>query len=164
MAMAFNIEPFIGALPVRFDMQRSFVHRLLGPPEASHSIWDKSGTTDYWNESRINVAYDNAGVVKHIGFCPGGCELSVCGTLIWTLDDQSDPNPHLIRRDPTPVESVGILIYPALGISTSGFHDGDESQLSLTVSPAGTWDDILKNAERPNLDKYQVTLGLSPGS
>jgi hypothetical protein len=159
MAISFNIEPFVGALPVRFGMHRTAVHRLLGPPEASHPIWDGSGTTDYWNQSRINVGYDNDGVVKHVGFCPGGCELSVCGTLLWSLDEQPDPNPHLLRRDPAPVESVGILIYPALGISTSGYHDGDEAQLALTASPAGTWDDVVKDAERPDLSKYELQKG-----
>jgi hypothetical protein len=32
------------------------------------------------------------------------------------------------------VESVGIRIYPAPGISTSGYHDGDEAQPALTAS------------------------------
>jgi hypothetical protein len=155
MALAFDIEPFVGALPVRFGMRRSEVHCLLGPPEASHPIWDGSGTTDYWNKSRINVGYDNDGVVKHVGFCPGGCELSLRGTRLWSLEDQPDPNPYLLRLDPTPVESVGILFYPALGISTSGYHDDDEAQLALTASPAGTWDDVVKEAKRPDLSRYR---------
>jgi hypothetical protein len=156
MAFAFNIEPFVGALPVRFGMHRSEVHRLLGPPEASHPIWDESGTTDYWNHSRINVGYDNAGIVMHVGLCPGGCELSLRGTLLWSLEHQPDPNPPLLRLDPTPVESVGILIYPALGISTTGYHDDDESQLAVTASPSGTWDDVVKRAGCPRLSKYRL--------
>src|SRR5215831_15641166 len=124
MVTSFNIEPFVGALPVRFGMRRSEVHRLLGPPEASNPIWNRSGTTDYWNQSRINVGYDNDGVVNHVGFRPGGCDVSVCGTLLWSLDQQPDPNPDLLRRDPAPMESVGILIYPTLGICTTGYHDG----------------------------------------
>jgi hypothetical protein len=155
MALAFDIEPFVGALPVRFGMHRSEVHRLLGPPEASHPIWDGSGTTDYWNESRINVGYNNDGVVMHVGFCPGGCELSLRGARLWSLEDQPDPNPYLLRLDPTPVESVGILVYAGLGISTSGYHDGDEAQLALTASPAGTWDDVVKKAEIPDLRRYR---------
>jgi hypothetical protein len=93
MALAFDIEPFVGALPVRFGMHRSEVHRLLGPPEASHPTWDRSGITDYWNTSRINIGYDNDRVVKHVGFCPGGCELSLRGTRLWSLEDRPDPNP-----------------------------------------------------------------------
>jgi hypothetical protein len=156
MAFTFDIEPFVGALPVRFGMGRADVHRVLGAPEASHPIWDKSGTTDYWNESRINVGYDNDGLVKHIGFCPGGCELSLRGRRLWSMTEQPDPNPELLRLDPRPVESVGILVFAALGVSTSGYHDDDEEQLSVTASPAGTWDDVAKKAERPDLGKYGV--------
>jgi hypothetical protein len=155
MVIAFDIEPFIGALPVRFAMHRSEVHRLLGPPTASDPIWDGSGTSDYWYECRFNVGYDNGGLVKHVGFCPGGCELSVCGTLLWSLDEQPDPNPQLLRRDPSPVESLGFLIYRGLGISTAGYHDGDSAQLALTASPIGTWDDFVKDAKRPDLSKYE---------
>lgn len=155
MAFTFDIEPFVGAHPVQFGMQRADVHHVLGPPEASHPIWDKSGTTDFWNESRINVGYTNEGVVNHVGFCPGGCTLLLRGVQLWSLAGQPDPNPALLRLEPTPLESVGILIFPALGVSTSGYHDGDEAQLSVTVSPAGRWDDVVKQARRPNLGRYR---------
>ena len=155
MAFEFDIEPFVGALPVRFGMQRAEVHRLLGPPETPSIIWNRSGTVDNWNESRVNVGYDNEGVVKHVGFSPGGCSVSLRGAPLWSLDEQPDPNPHLLRLDPTPVESVGILIYAALGISTSGYHDGDEAQWALTTSPAGIWDDVVKKAKRPDLSRYR---------
>src|SRR6516164_11190212 len=102
----FNIVPFVGALPVRFGMHRSEVHRLLGDPEASIPIWDRSGSTDFWNESRIHVGYDNDGIVKHVGFCPGGCELLLRGALLWSIDEQPDPNERLLQIDPSPVESV----------------------------------------------------------
>lgn len=154
MVLVFNIEPFVGALPVRFGMDRSAVHRLLGSPEASYPTWDGSGLTDYWHESCINVAYGDEETVNHVGFCPGGYELSVCGTLLWSPEEQPDPNRDLLQRDPFPVESVGILIYPILGISTSGYHDDDDAQLSLTASPLGTWDDVIRDAERPDLSKY----------
>ena len=155
MAFVFDIVPFVGALPVRFGMPRVEVHKLLGPPEASHPIWDGSGATDYWNESRVNVGYGTDQAVKHIGFCPGGCELALRGVPLWSLTDQPDPNPAMLRLDPAPVETVGILVYPALGVSTSGYHDGDEAQLSLTASPSGTWDDVVREGGRPDLSRYQ---------
>ena len=155
MAFAFDIEPFVGALPVRFGMYRSEVHRLLGPPEGSHPNWDGSGTTDFWNESRVNVGYGTDQTVKHVGLGPGGCELSLRGDPIWSLNDQPDPNPALLRLDPAPFETVGILVYLALGVSTSGYHDGDEAQLSLTASPAGTWENLPREGSRPDLSRYK---------
>ena len=49
---------------------------------------------------------------------------------------------------------VGILVYSALGISTSGYHDGDEAQLSLTASAHGTWEDVVREGRRPDLSRY----------
>jgi hypothetical protein len=152
---SFNIEPFVGALPIRFGMNRARVHELLGIPEASHPIWNRSGTTDYWNESRVNVAYDNHEIVKHVGLSPGGCKLFIRGTVLWSTEAQPDPNWELLHLDPAPLETVGILVFTALGISTGGYHDGDDAQRSLTVSPAGTWDEILSDAKRPDLEKYR---------
>lgn len=155
MAFAFDIVPFVGALPVRFGMSRAEVHRLLGPPDASHPIWDGEGTTDSWIDPRFNIGYDGGQAVNHVGFCPGGCDLALCGVPLWSQIEQPDPNSALLRLDPTPLEMVGILFYPALGISSAGYHDGDESQLSLTTSPAGTWDDFLGEGCRPDLSRYK---------
>jgi hypothetical protein len=152
---SFDIQPFVGALPIRFGMTRLEVHEFLSTPEASQPIWDGSGTTDFWSQSRIIVGYDNNGIVKHVGFRPGGCNLSLSGALIWSIEEQTDPNFQLLRIDAAPVESLGILIYPAIGISTTGYHDGDENQLCIAVSPAGTWDDVVKTADRPDLSKYR---------
>lgn len=152
---SFNIEPFVGALPIRFGMNRAKVHELLGTPEASHAIWDRSGTTDYWNESRVNVGYDNQDIVNHVGLAPGGCELFLNGNVIWSVETQPDPNGELLHLDPAPLETMGILVFTALGISTGGYHDSDDAQRSLTVSPAGAWDEILRDSKRPDLKKYR---------
>ena len=40
--MRFDIEPGVGALPIRFGMHRDQVRRLIGAPEASTTIWDKN--------------------------------------------------------------------------------------------------------------------------
>jgi hypothetical protein len=81
--------------------------------------------------------------------------LSLRDRQLWSIAEQPDPNPLLLHLDPTPLESVGILIFPGLGVSTSGYHDDDEAQLSVTASRAGTWDEILKKARPPNLEKYR---------
>lgn len=141
---------------MRFGMRRADVHGLLGKPEASRPIWDKSGVTDFWSASRINVGYDNDTLVKHVGFSPGGYELLVRGQRLWSTAEQPDPNPFLLRLDPAPVESLGFLIFVALGVSTSGYHDDDEAQLAVTVSPPGKWDNALKKARPAKLEKYRA--------
>jgi len=155
MNIAFNIEPFVGAHPIRFGMSRAEVHQLLGEPESSQAVWGGSGTTDFWNESRISVGYDTDGIVNHVGFVPGGCELQLLNAPLWSLDMQPDPNPELMRRDMTPVESVGILYFRDLGISTTGYHDDDENQRALSVMPHGAWDVVDSPCVEPSLKKYR---------
>src|SRR4051812_23894249 len=105
--LQFNIQPFIGALPVVFGMQRKRVHEILGKPESSHPIWNGSGLSEYWQDAGVVVGYNNEGVVNHLGFSPGRCELRFLDSLLWSPADQPDPNPTLLRQDRTPLEALG---------------------------------------------------------
>ncbi len=123
--------------------------------EATHPIWNRSGITDYWNGSRVSVGYDNHDTANHVGLIPGGCELSLLGTTLWSSDVQPDPNWELLKSDPAPLEELGFLVFTAVGVGTTGYHDGDDGQRSLSVSPAATWDEVLKDAKKSDLKKYR---------
>jgi hypothetical protein len=151
----FDLSPFVGAVPIAFGMTRDDVHAILDLPDACSSIWDKSGTCDHWHASRMNVGYDNSGIVKHIGFGPGGVSLRILGSELWTDANQPDPNPTLLKLDPDPLERVGFLVFTRIGITTTGYHDGDDSQRAITVYPRGTYDDFLKKATSPDLSQYK---------
>jgi hypothetical protein len=153
---SFDIHPFVGALPIQFGMPRIRVHELLGPPESTNPVWDGSGIIDYWHDSRVNVGYDRAGTVNHIGFVPGEHELRFLGSVLWSAEQQPDPNPELLRRDAAPRESLGILVFPRLGITTTGYHDGDDNQRALTAFPSGAWDQFLQDSTAPDLTKYRL--------
>ncbi len=51
------------------------------------------------------------------------------------------PLRHLATLEPSPLESVGILYFPSLGITLSGFHKEDSR--TVTVMAAGRLDDLL---------------------
>jgi hypothetical protein len=151
----FDIEPGVGALPIRFGMQRAEVRSLLGPPETTTTTWDKSGTSDYWFRSTVTVGYDLDGIVDHVGFSPGGYELCLKGSVLWTAGEHPDPNPVLLRTDPDPVERLGFLVFNRVCVTTTGYHDDDEFQRALTVYPPGKWDEELAEATTPDLDRYR---------
>jgi hypothetical protein len=152
----FNIQPFTGALPITFGMHRDEVYRLLGPPESSFPIWDGSGVSEHYDQSRYNVGYDNAGAVNHLGFSPGGAELSIQGRAIWTLEEQPDPNPALIALDPEPVEVVGFWLFLRIGVTSTGYHDDDPSQRAVTVFPRGSKAQLLPGAKPADTSRYQT--------
>lgn len=48
-----------------------------------------------------------------------------------------------VAEDPDFVDQLGFRVFPKLGIALTGLHDGDDSQISITVFEPGFWDEIL---------------------
>ncbi len=154
--MRFDIQPYGGALPITFGMHQRDVHSILGPPETSIPIWNKSGFAEHYVGGRYNIGYDNGWIVKHLGFGPASVELGIRGQMIWTLNDQPDPNPILLALDPEPLERVGFWIFVRIGVTTTGYHDDDPGQLAITVFPRnGSWGELLTKAKPADTTKYR---------
>ena len=151
----FDIRPHVGALPVIFGMHRDEVHRLLGPPETSSPLWDKSGFSESYLRGVYNVGYDNDWKANHFGVGPGGIALSIDAQPIWSPDEQPDPNPTLLALDPAPVTTVGFWIYLRLGVTTTGYHDGDESQRAITAFPPSRAEWFVKRATPADTSRYR---------
>lgn len=154
--MRFDIRPYAGAFPIEFGMPRAAVHRLLGPPAASHPVWDGSGTVDHYSNSGFNVGFDTTGRVNHIGFTPGGVELAIEGRALWTPAEQPDPNPVLLSLDPEPVEAVGFWFFLRLGVTSTGFHDDDSSDRAVTVFVRGGRNEVLADAQPADTSRYGI--------
>jgi len=150
----FDIRPFAGALPVAFGMSRADVHGLLGAPEVESRQTQWRRHVDSWDECRFNVGYDEQLTVVHVGFIPGRFFLRLAGTPLWSVWTHPDPNPFLLRLDPEPVEALGFLIFGRIGVTTTGYHQGDEGDLSIAVHPRETWDAFLKKGVAPDLSRY----------
>ena len=148
--ISLSLTPFVGALPIRFGMERKEVHSVFGTPNAS-------GTdSDSWGKRlEICVGFDGHGRVDHIGLSPGEYELLWNGTRVWTPEHRADPNPILLRDDRSPLERVGFWYFTRLGIATTGFHDGDTSQESASMYPRGAKDSFLARALPANTAAYQ---------
>lgn len=156
MAMLFDIQPYAGALPITFGMTREEVHRLLGPPESSHPVWDGSGVSESYNAARHTVCYDNAGAVNHLGFSPGGAGLAILGRPIWTVAHQPDPNPVLLALDPAPLEFVGFWFFAVIGVTSTGYHDDDSSQRAVSVCVRGGKSaELLAEAKPADTSRYR---------
>ncbi len=153
--MRFDIQPLRGALPILFGMTRKEVHRLVGKPESSQRIYKQLGTVD--NYSGFNIAYDNAGLVNHLGFSPSGVELALEGALLWDAKNQPDPNPALLVLDPEPIEESGFWYFTKLGVTTTGFHDDDPGQRAVTVKSAGNPElAAFTKGVRADISKYKT--------
>jgi hypothetical protein len=49
----------------------------------------------------------------------------------------------LCEQDRSPRDVYGFIVFPSLGLAVTGVHDGDESQLAVTVFSEGEFDDLL---------------------
>jgi hypothetical protein len=151
----FDIRPHLGALPVAFGMHCDEVHRLLGLPGTSSPLWNKSGFSESYLRGVYNVGYDNGWRANHVGFGPGGIELSIDGQPIWSIGQQPDPNPVLLALDPAPVTTVGFWIYLRLGVTTTGYHDDDKFQRAITAFPPSRAESYLKRATPADTSRYR---------
>jgi len=103
------------------------------------------------------VGYENDMVVE-VGFRPRTVHLKFRGTDVWTSDEQKDPLWQLLRQDPQPVEFRGFLVFKALGVTVTGYHDDDESQRAITCFVRGRWDELLARCTQPNLLRYKAVM------
>lgn len=152
---SFNVVPFVGAVPLVLGMPRVEVHALRGMPQVQCEPTAWQGRSDSWEDGNIQVGYDANHHVNHIGFGPGCFALTLDGAPLWSPIDHPDPNPFLLERDPHPRESLGILVFDGIGVTTTGYHDDDENDLALTVYPRGAWDRALARSTVPNLSRYR---------
>jgi hypothetical protein len=76
------------------------------------------------------------------------------GQLIWSGESQQDPNPIFLALDPEPVEFVGFWNFLRIGVTTTGYHDDDESQRAITVFPHAHVDYLLATAKPADTRRY----------
>jgi hypothetical protein len=144
---SFDLQPYVGALPVRFGMFRRDVRLLFRqPPKTCGQQRD-----DWFGPIRIGYEQD---AVVEMGFGPGDCALQFCGQELWTPGSQPDPLPLLLRHDPEPLELHGFLVFRELGMTVTGYHDDDPGQRAITCFIRGRWDSLLPRCKRPDLTRY----------
>jgi hypothetical protein len=133
----FVLDPFVGALPLRFGMTATEVRALMpsGP-------WSRGATRDDFRELGVN--YDPHGLAAEFCLVPGKVELTFGDDVLLGPGAVPDLVAVLRVHDPAPLEYLGFLVFPKLGVNITGFHDGDRSQLAFNVFRRGFWDELLR--------------------
>jgi hypothetical protein len=130
--MMFVIESYVSAGPLEFGMGYEEVKSTLGEPVSQ----EKSRLGD------MILRYDGFGATVADGgvveayFLPG-TEVSVSSVEVY---DDAQAFRKLCVLDGAPKEFLGFIILLKLGITLTGFHDGDESQKAITAFTRGRWD------------------------
>jgi len=131
-AMSFSINPYVGVNNVRFGASPSDVTAEWGSPVHVSTTW-----LGELEETRggVSCRYNADGLVE-VAF---GRMASVAFDGVDLLHDP-EALQVLLRKDPTPYELHGFLVFFELGIALTGVHDHDEDQLAAGAFIHGRWD------------------------
>jgi len=142
MINRFDIQPYVGVGDIKFGMNQNQIANLIGPSPKS-----KKGFLGEVTESRrdngLSMTYGkDSNELVEIGVSKNITELEFGGKYLFTASPLNIFD-ELVKYDGNPYEYVGFVILLKLGITLTGFHDGDENQKAVTVFAKGRWDDQL---------------------
>ena len=132
----FEVIPFVGAGPLRFGMNPTEVHQILGMPRRSSFSRRSELDEDY---AGISIGYSrDAERLVEIGFViPTSVRFN--GSSLFAEQNVVE---MLASLDTAPVEGLGFIVFPHLGIALADFFSEQESDRAITVFAHGRWDDL----------------------
>ena len=135
----FEVTPNVSIGPLSFGMEYDEVKSILGIPvsEEENRFGEKVMRYD-----GFGVTVSDAGVVEAY-FLPD-TEVTISHIEIYK-------DPHAFQRlcalDGAPKKILGFIVLMKLGLTLTGFHDGDQSQQAITAFAKGRWDQESENFE-----------------
>lgn len=134
MKWCFEIHPLVGPLPIRFGMSEDQVRGLLGTPR---SIGISRRKEPYWDYDEFSIRFGATGEgVVEVGFFPEA-DLTLFGFDLFKNPKSFD---EILSKSNEVFESYGFIVIPSLGVTFTGFHDGNEADKAITVFASGRWD------------------------
>ena len=138
--ISFTLKPYVGALPITFDMDADDVAALLGPPDLVRQ-------TDFeqYSELRgtLQLRYSARDTkVQEILLLPN----SVLRFEGADLFSQPCPVDYLMQFDAEPYEHAGFVLFAKLGIAISGCHSGETEQEAIMVLSKRVFDDLRRRS------------------
>ena len=134
-----EIIPYKSVGPIAFGMTVAEIHAAIGQPFLTDTSYIGDTVLRYKN---LNAVVSAAGLVE-VGLLP---EMP---TFLMGISIFSSPSAFfdLCRRDGAPQECLGFVVLLNLGITMTGFHDGDEAQKAVTVFALGRWDSMAPDMQ-----------------
>lgn len=137
-----EIQPYIGVGVLRFGMNQDAIAQLIGAPTRQKKGFSGE-LTEYRRENGLLTTYDkNTHELVEIGLSRNILELEYQNSEIFSSPPMAILS-ELVKLDGRPYESLGFIVLLNLGITLTGFHDGDVNQKAVTVYAQGRCDDFL---------------------
>ena len=137
-----NIVPYVAVGNVCFEMTPAEVEVALGTP-TSTSKTHLGGRVDFYDLINVGYTISSNPVVNHVGGGRDAKSAEILGVRLFA-DDPHEVIRQLVAKDGDPKKYLGFVILLNLGISLTGFHDDDVSQLAFSAFAKGAWDARLQ--------------------
>lgn len=134
-AMDFQLVPNIGLAPVTLGMTRDQLLAQVGPVTFSNPFSDKESISFLENDLRVTI---DDGKVVEVSVCPPS-DVAFEGRSLFAKRGHWKT---LVAMEPRPLETVGFIILPSLGVAFTGLHDGDRAQFAVTMFAPGLFGDL----------------------
>ena len=138
--MEFELKPYIGALPITFDMGAAEVEKCIGPAKSAITV---GGELDEFRKSKqlpampLHVFYSETGKVVEIGFNKGSV-LKYKGVDLFKEKNTI----RLLAADDQAKENKGTIVFLKFGVAMRGFHD-PVTKKDIVVFCRGRWDFLV---------------------
>jgi hypothetical protein len=140
--MNYEVIPHVAVGPFRFGMTVDEATSSLSPSTSRTRTISGALRLRY---PKLDLVFTDPGGLVEVSFTRE-VHLIVAGIDVF---HELAPVRRLAQIDPSPLESVGILYFPKLGVTLSGFHNEDPR--TVTVMAAGRLDDLL-----PKFKPYEI--------
>jgi hypothetical protein len=144
----FTLQPYVGALPITFEMDPADVAKVLGSPDRV--------LTNYLGEVEehrgpVRISYHGTdGTVAEIEFYPGAT-LSLHDADLLEIEN---PIEYMLQFDSQVYEFVDILIFLELGVSCPAPQYESDSGRSFNVFRSGSWDELAEKFPRMSRSRW----------
>ena|SRR6478752_6933048 len=144
----FDIRPYDGSGPLRLGMSPSEVHAAIGE-QPRNTLFNDKGERD--EDYPVLSACYSAGEDKLVEFAhTSAVDVRFQGVSLFTTPNAVD---LLVAADGAPLEGLGFVVFPNLGIALADFDSDRESDRVVQVFERGRWESIA------HLKPYRVKRG-----
>ena len=137
-----KIIPYVSVGKVRFGMTPAEAVAALGAPNST-SKTHLGGRVDFYEAINVGYTTSLSPVVNHVGGGRDAKSAEIVEVKLFSGDPEEVLR-QLSVKDGNPKQYLGFVIFLNLGLTLTGFHDDDASQLAFAAFAKGTWDARLQ--------------------
>ena len=134
--MIFDLTPNQGPTPLALGMTAKQAEAILGLGMRAASR--RAGEEAFrFADASVRLVFRKDRVVE-ISISPPSAVVFDGADLF----ESEDGWMQLVALEPHPAQTLGFVVLKSLGIAFTGLHDGDVSQLSISMFEPGRWDEL----------------------